>query len=63
VVAQSLAERLHGRTGSYGVTSTAGASGPSPPPVPAPTVSPTAATQGAASSRTSRRATAGTAAR
>jgi Copper transport outer membrane protein, MctB len=63
VVAQSLAERLHGRSGSYGVTSTASASGPNPPPSPAPTVSPTAATQGAASTQAGRGATAGTAAR
>jgi copper transport outer membrane protein MctB len=63
VVAQSLAERLHGRSGNYGVTSSASAGGPSPPPSPVPTVSPTAATQGAASARAGRRAAAGTAAR
>jgi hypothetical protein len=63
VVAQSLAERLHGRSGSYGVTSTATAAGPSPPPSPAPTVSPTAATQGSASGRASHRSAAASAAR
>ena len=62
VVAQSLAERLHGRSGSYGVTSTASAAGPSPPPSPTPTVSPTAATQGSASSRASHRSATGSAA-
>jgi hypothetical protein len=51
VVAQSLADMEHGKSGSYGVTANASAAGPSPPPSPAPTVSPTAATQGAASSR------------
>jgi len=60
VVAQSLADRLHGRSGSYGVTATASAPGPSPPPSPSPTASPTAATQGSASTRASRRAAAGT---
>jgi Copper transport outer membrane protein, MctB len=54
VVAQSLAEREHGKSGSYGVTANASAVGPSPPPSPAPTVSPTGATQGTASSRTGR---------
>jgi len=63
VVAQSLAERQRGRSGSYGVTSTASAAGPSPPPSPAPTVSPTAATQGTASGRAGRRAAAGSAPR
>jgi Copper transport outer membrane protein, MctB len=63
VVAQALSDRLHGKSGSYGVTSTASAAGPSPPPSPAPTVSPTAATQGAASAKAGRRATAGSAAR
>jgi Copper transport outer membrane protein, MctB len=63
VVAQSLADMLHGKSGSYGVTSTANAAGPSPPPSPSPTVSPTAATQGTASTRTSQRSTAGSAAR
>lgn len=58
VVAQSLADLLHGHSGSYGVTSTASAAGPSPPPSPAPTVSPSAATQGTASTRTSHRSTA-----
>lgn len=56
VVAQSLAERLHGRSGSYGVTATASAPGPNPPPTPTPTVSPTTATQGMASTRAGRRA-------
>jgi hypothetical protein len=56
VVAQSLAERQHGKSGSYGVTSSASAAGPSPPPSPAPTVSPTAATQGSGSTRAGRRA-------
>src|SRR6202043_1154680 len=32
VVAQSLADLQHGRGGSYGVTATANAAGPSPPP-------------------------------
>jgi hypothetical protein len=63
VVAQSLAEMQLGRSGSYGVTATASAAGPSPPPGPAPTVSPTAATQGTASPRTGRRSTARSAAR
>ena len=63
VVAQSLAEMQLGRSGSYGVTATASAAGPSPPPGPAPTVSPTAATQGTASPRTARRSTARSAAR
>jgi hypothetical protein len=63
VVAQSLAARLHGVSGSYGVTQTASAGGPSPPPSPAPSVSPTAATQGAASTRAGHRATAVTGAR
>jgi copper transport outer membrane protein MctB len=63
VVAQSLADLLHGHSGSYGVTSTASAAGPSPPPSPTPTVSPSAATQGTASSRTGHRATARSAAR
>ena len=63
VVAQSLAEMQLGRSGSYGVTATASAAGPSPPPGPAPTVSPTAATQGTANSRTGRRSTARSAAR
>jgi hypothetical protein len=49
VVAQALADRQYGRSGSYGVTSTAAAAGPSPPPTPAPTTSP--ATQGAARTR------------
>jgi hypothetical protein len=57
VVAQSLADMEHGKSGSYGVTATASAPGPSPPPSPVPTVSPTAATQGAASSRAGRPAT------
>src|SRR5262249_59097791 len=47
VVAQALADRQNGRSGSYGVTATASAAGPSPPPSPAPTTSP--ATQGTAS--------------
>jgi copper transport outer membrane protein MctB len=55
VVAQSLAERQHGKSGSYGVISSASAAGPSPPPSPAPTVSPTAATQGSGSTRAGRR--------
>jgi copper transport outer membrane protein MctB len=63
VVAQSLAELEHGRNGSYGVTSTASAAGPSPPPSPAPTVSPTTATQGTASGKAGHRAAAGSAAR
>jgi hypothetical protein len=63
VVAQSLAERQHGGSGSYGVTSTASAAGPTPPPSPAPTVSPTTATQGTASGKAGRRATAGPAGR
>jgi len=52
VVAQALADRHYGRSGSYGVTSTASAAGPSPPPSPAPTKSP--AIQGTASTRTGR---------
>jgi hypothetical protein len=63
VVAQSLAELLHHRSGSYGVTSNASAVGPSPPPSPAPSVSPTAATQGTASTRTARRPATGSAPR
>ena len=63
VVAQSLAELQHGRSGSYGVTATASAAGPSPPPTPSPTVSPTAATQGTASPRTGHRSAARSAAR
>ena len=63
VVAQSLAEMQHGRSGSYGVTATASAAGPSPPPSPSPTVSPTAPTQGTASPRTGRRSAARSAAR
>jgi Copper transport outer membrane protein, MctB len=63
VVAQSLADLLHGHSGSYGVTSTASAAGPSPPPSPTPTVSPSAATQGTASSRAGHRSTTGSAAR
>ena len=63
VVAQSLADLLHGHSGSYGVTSTASAAGPSPPPSPTPTVSPSAATQGTASARTGHRSTARSAAR
>jgi len=63
VVAQSLADLLRGHSGSYGVTSTAGAAGPSPPPSPTPTVSPSAATQGTASTRTSHRPTARSAVR
>ena len=63
VVAQSLADMLRGKSGSYGVTNTASAAGPSPPPSPAPTVSPTAATQGTASTRSSRRSAARSAAR
>jgi len=63
VVAQSLADMLRGKSGSYGVTSTASAAGPSPPPSPAPTVSPTAATQGTASTRSSHRSAARSAAR
>jgi hypothetical protein len=55
VVAQALADRLRGRSGSYGVTATASASGPSPPPSPAPTASATApATQGRASTKARR---------
>ena len=57
VVAQSLAELQHGRSGSYGVTATASSAGPSPPPSPTPTVSPSGATQGTASPRTSHRST------
>lgn len=56
VVAQSLADQEHGKSGSYGVTSTASAAGPSPPPSPSPTVSPTAATQGSGSTRARHRA-------
>ena len=63
VVAQSLADLQHGHHGSYGVTSTANAPGPSPPPSPTPTVSPSAATQGTASTRASHRSTAGSAIR
>jgi hypothetical protein len=63
VVAQSLAERQHGGSGSYGVTSTANAAGPSAPPSPAPTVSPTTATQGTASGKAGQRAAAGSAGR
>jgi Copper transport outer membrane protein, MctB len=62
VVAQSLADMLRGKIGSYGVTSTATAAGPNPPPSPAPSVSPTAATQGTTSTRTGRRSAAGSAA-
>jgi copper transport outer membrane protein MctB len=58
VVAQSLADLQHGHSGSYGVTSTANAAGPSPPPSPTPSASPSAATQGTASTRTSHRSTA-----
>ena len=50
VVAQSLAEQLRGISGSYGVTSSAGAAGPSP--VPTPSSSPTA-TLGTAARRQS----------
>jgi hypothetical protein len=63
VVAQSLADLQHGRSGSYGVTATASAAGPSPPPTPAPAVSPTAATQGTASPRSGHRSAARSAAR
>ena len=63
VVAQSLADLEHGHSGSYGVTSTANAAGPSPPPSPTPTVSPSAATQGTASTRASHRSTARSASR
>jgi Copper transport outer membrane protein, MctB len=63
VVAQSLADLLHGHSGSYGVTSTASAAGPSPPPSPTPTVSPSAATQGTASTRAGHRSTVRSAAR
>ena len=63
VVAQSLADLQHGQSGSYGVTPTANAAGPSPPPSPTPSVSPSTATQGTASTRTSHRSTAGSAAR
>lgn len=50
VVAQALYELQHGKSGSYGVTSTASAPGPSPAPAPAPDASPTAlATPGTAS--------------
>ena len=63
VVAQSLADLQHGHSGSYGVTSTASAAGPSPPPSATPTVSPSTATQGTASTRTSHRSTARSAAR
>ena len=59
VVAQALADRHYGRSGSYGVSSTASAAGPSPPPSPAPTKSPTV--QGTASTRTGRSGPAGTA--
>jgi Copper transport outer membrane protein, MctB len=59
VVAQSLADQQHGRSGSYGVTSSANAAGPSPPPSPAPTVSPTMATQGSGSTRARHRAATG----
>src|SRR5262249_17520513 len=52
VVAQALADRQNGRSGNYGVTSTASAAGPSPPPSPAPTTS--AATQGTSSTRAGR---------
>ena len=37
VVAQALEERTHGKSGSYGVLSTANAAGPSPGPTPSPT--------------------------
>jgi hypothetical protein len=60
VVAQSLADRLHGRSGSYGVTATASAPGPSPPPSPPPTASAATATQGSATTRATRRAVART---
>ena len=59
VVAQSLADQQHGRSGSYGVTSSASAAGPSPPPSPSPTVSPTAATQGSGSTRARHQAVTG----
>jgi hypothetical protein len=61
VVAQALADRQNGRSGSYGVTATASAAGPSPPPSPAPTTSP--ATQGTAGTRAGRPGPARTAAR
>jgi len=61
VVAQALADRQHGRSGNYGVTSTAAAAGPSPPPTPAPTTSP--ATQGTARTRDGRPGPARTATR
>jgi hypothetical protein len=61
VVAQALADRQYGRSGSYGVTANASAAGPSPPPSPTPTTSP--ATQGTASTRAGRPGPARTAAR
>jgi hypothetical protein len=61
VVAQALADRQYGRSGNYGVTSTASAAGPSPPPTPTPTTSP--ATQGKASTRAGRPGPARTATR
>lgn len=53
VVAQALFDRMHGKSGSYGVASTANAGAPSPAPSPAPTA---AATSVAANTKLSRSA-------
>jgi hypothetical protein len=58
VVAQALAEQVSGKSGSYGVTSTAAAPGPSPVPTPSATAS---ATPGTASNGSSRAVPAGSA--
>ncbi len=42
VVAQALFDRMHGKSGSYGVASTADAGAPSPAPTPSPTATPVA---------------------
>lgn len=43
VVVQALFDRMHGKSGSYGVAATANAGAPSPAPSPSPTASPTSA--------------------
>jgi len=53
VVAQALFDRMHGKSGSYGVAATANAGAPSPAPSPAPTA---AATSVAANTKLSRSA-------
>jgi hypothetical protein len=37
VIMQALDERMHGKSGSYGILSTANTAGPSPGPTPSPT--------------------------